>query len=362
MKIFLFSLLLLILPPVNIAYAADTTTPPVPTQSEVEKYGVQEGKDLFNPENASKLIPFGNNKTDVSNEAKSAEFFKDSSTPYVPYGESDNLPCGSSGNVLTDLISKNFSEFIAHLFGGGIKTYQTIYSNGSNIPQPCRDNTISEFKRGTKDFKDALLPANLNPLRDTSSSVSFKEIRSDSLKEIIATASQGRCVPGALLMAISQREAGGAFGYSDEQVARFTADDWQKTATITENRESYCYNTCDNPKSGCLGLNVMGPMQFEKNTWDKLYNQIRAALVADFHVSDSYIADRCNLRDSIVAAAVKIKVDSKTTAGECAGWDEDTVKNKVAASYCGCESSSACGVNYCDNIWNLYQSYSSLTP
>lgn len=328
-----------------------------------DKLGVSEGKSLFSPDNAAKLIPYGETGIDVSNEAKSAEFFENSSKPFVP----TPTPQASADNsrpvlginisaIFQDLVNR-FGEFFALLFKGGIGTFQTIYTLGANPPKLDSDDVRGEFNRGARDLKASLLPANPNPLRDTTASVSFKQIKSDSLKTVISKAASGQCVPGELLMAISQREAGHVFGYSDEEVELFSTTGWQKTNPDKLWR-GYCYNTCDEPGSNCSGQNVMGPMQFEFNTWRGLLPEIRAAIQAEFG-EDVEEPDRCNLRDSIVGAAVKIKRDSQTGAGQCSNWDKQTVEDKVANRYCQCSDTANCGVNYCSSVWRLYQEYSN---
>ncbi|MEK7521332.1 MAG: hypothetical protein AAB599_00820 [Patescibacteria group bacterium] len=327
--------------------------------AEEDKLGIGAGKSLFSIENAQKLIPYGERGNPITDEQSSAEFFDKSSKAY---GDNTVDPkCKEQGitNPL-DFLVKIF-EAIGRLFGHAIPVFQTIYVGNIPAPTACAgDKTSEEFNRGTKDFKDSLLPANFNPLRDTSAHVSFKGIGSDTLKEIVSNAADGQCVPSELLMAISQVEGGQAFDYSNEEVAKFTTTGWQDTASASEKQRGYCYNTCDQAGSGCApGDNVMGAMQFNWGTWQPLIPDIKKVLEAKFTYTGD--VDRCNLRDSFVAAAVKIKRDSGTLQGQCNSWDENTVKNKVARSYCGsCASGDACGVNYCSNVWNLYQSYSNL--
>lgn len=339
--------------------ATDPATTPTPAQTETEKHGTQSIESFYNSDACSALTTPGE-KVDCSKSDKVATFYDDISTTDTAPGKEEKGPCGTSSNIAETLF-KFFSQPFAFLMKGSIETGQTTYNANDPIPQPCGDDIPGKAKQATQNIKDTLLPPNPNPLRDTADAASFKEIRSNALKEIISTASKGRCVPAALIMAISQREAGATFGYSDEQVTRYSTNDWQNSATEKEKQEAYCYNTCANPTVGCLGSDVQGPMQFEKRTWDGLYSQIKSALVADFHVPNEYIPDRCNLRDAIVGAAVKIKQDSKTGAGQCTGWDDNTVTNNVAGAYCGggCVDSSACGVNYCGNVLNLYKSYSA---
>ncbi|MBI4029513.1 MAG: hypothetical protein HY376_04080 [Candidatus Blackburnbacteria bacterium] len=331
-------------------------------------YGTEKGQQLFSPENAQKLIPYKGDSSDITDSGKAAEFFRDSTNAYAPT-PSPQAQIDPNSKVLGSSIFENFfnalkglfDEVFARLFTGGIPFFGTIYTNGANAPKLTETKeTKDEFNRGVDEYIDSLNPANSSSFeRGTGNPASYKEIQSASLRDIVSKAAEGSCVPGALLMAISQREAGQAFNYSDDEVKLFSATGWQNAIPSLTTR-GYCYNTCTQPGVSCFrGADVRGAMQFELQTWNGLLPEIRAALKSGFGVDEE--PDRCNVRDAFVGAAVKIKKDSQTAAAQCTNWDQQTVENKVANSYCQCSDTANCGQGYCTNVWNLYQSYSNLS-
>lgn len=178
------------------------------------------------------------------------------------------------------------------------------------------------------------------------------------LIDFINDAANAHCVPLAILMAISRMEASGVWGWDCEEVDFFSRDRWWVDASQTLKDRGYCYDTC--ARTGlCSGTTVVGPMQFEENTWRG--------------VMPGYdVWDRCRLDLSLIAAAKKIKTNSGTGSGNCGPWNEETVRY-VAYRYCGscgtygCQlnpdpndlCSPACGYDYCSNVWYLYQQYES---
>lgn len=185
-----------------------------------------------------------------------------------------------------------------------------------------------------------------------------------TLPDIFNSAAQTHCVPTALLMAISQMECGRAWNLEckpdSDQVGKFLSDIWQEQATEDEKWSDCCDDTC-NRTSLCSGTTVVGPMQFEEGTWAS-------------YMPEYTSIDRCRIDLSAEAAAKKTKADSGTTAENCDAWDEKTIRY-VAKSYCGscgtsgCQwslengytdsCSSACGVDYCGGVWNLYEQFAN---
>lgn len=175
---------------------------------------------------------------------------------------------------------------------------------------------------------------------------------------MIENTAEAHCVPPAILLAISRMEASGVWGWSCEEVVFFSTDHWWGGASQALLDRGYCYDTC--ARTGlCSGTTVMGPMQFEENTWRG--------------VMPGYdLWDRCRLDLSLIAAAKKIKGNSGTGPSDCGPWDEATIRY-VAYRYCGscgtygCQlnpdpndsCSPACGYDYCSNVWYLYQQYES---
>ncbi len=177
------------------------------------------------------------------------------------------------------------------------------------------------------------------------------QMQSTKLKAIFKEAATDNCVPEALLLAIARREASGVFSYDDYQTDLFSTPNWQNNATPDELKAGYCYNTCSDPSLGCTGSDVRGAMQFEAGTFAGYTSQLQSQL--------GHTPDRCNLKDSIYAAALKIKANSGTDAASCTGWNDHTVR-QVAQSYCGSCSGQACGQNYCDAVSGYYRAYQAL--
>jgi len=180
-----------------------------------------------------------------------------------------------------------------------------------------------------------------------------------NLADMFSQVAQDNCIPPAILMAISQMEASGVWGWSCEEIAFFSTPNWWENATEEQKNRGYCYDTC--ARTGlCSGTTVMGPMQFEGKTWQGI-------------MPGYSLMDRCRLDLSLLAAAKKIKANSETGPGKCSGWEEDIVRWKVAYHYCGscgtdgCREnpnksdlcSPACGYDYCGNVWLLYQQYAN---
>lgn len=197
-----------------------------------------------------------------------------------------------------------------------------------------------------------------------------KEIASQNLEKIFEEVARQYCVPKAIIMAISQMEAGGTWSYRDEEVTNFSTPDWWEKEgckmdekVVGDCTKGYCYDTC-RVTDLCPSYSVVGPMQFEESTWNGYKNQLEDDLSHEPH--------RCNLRDSIFAAAMKIKADSGTGSSECTDWNKETVR-RATRRYCGscgiaeecgtnptaeCEQQHrACGYSYCEAVWLLYNEY-----
>lgn len=175
-------------------------------------------------------------------------------------------------------------------------------------------------------------------------------IKSPYLQSLFVDAAKNACVPPELMLSIAQREAGGALGWADEQAVKYTQPGWQVGASTSDLQDGYCYNTCSNPDLGCIGKDVRGIMQFEQETFNGYKSQLQTLL--------GHEPDRCNAKDSIYAAALKIKANSGTGSSTCSGWSEDTIRT-VAGRYCGggCVDSPACGRDYCGDILRTYRNY-----
>ena len=208
---------------------------------------------------------------------------------------------------------------------------------------------------------------------------------SADLMTIINEVAADKCVPTAMLMAISKFEAGGVWGWEDEEVAFFSQDRWWEGATSEQLRQGYCYDTCQEPDNDCAIITdadgnrrettVYGPMQFEEGTWSGIMGGMDPM-------------NRCRLDLAIEAAAIKIKGNASDCppsycivddSANCSSWSEQTVRY-VARRYCGScglggcinpanppnECDAACGgevngvkVDYCENVWLSYYQYAN---
>ena len=197
-------------------------------------------------------------------------------------------------------------------------------------------------------------------------------LKSKSLDTIFAEVAQKYCVPKAFLLAISQIEAPQVWNYSQGEVDQFIKAGWWEESGCKMSEKvpgdctlGYCYDTCQvYPELNCSAYSVVGPMQFELGTWNEYLDRLGNDLKREPH--------RCNLEDSVFAAGIKIKENSRTGNDECAIWNETTVK-QTARAYCGscgveaecgnnplpeCEAQNRpCGVNYCEAVWKLYNEY-----
>jgi len=202
-----------------------------------------------------------------------------------------------------------------------------------------------------------------------------RNMTSADLKEIFEDAAEKYCIPLPMLLAISQIEASGVWSYIDTEVAKFSTPDWwEETGCKMDEKvagdctRGYCYDTCK-VTNLCPSYSVVGPMQFEQGTW----NSYLASLRADFEEEGNpHEPHRCNLQDSIWAAAMKIKANSSTANDQCTAWDEETVR-KTARAHCGScgvkeecgdnpspecqEQHKACGESYCAAVVMLYNEY-----
>ncbi|MEK7160742.1 MAG: hypothetical protein AAB724_01815 [Patescibacteria group bacterium] len=187
-------------------------------------------------------------------------------------------------------------------------------------------------------------------------------MKSGKLHDFFTDAAKTFCVPENVLLAISQTEAGGTWGMSDDNITQYSTPEWWNGASGADLCSGYAYDTCAGSNitdcqrdslSCATGAVVRGPMQFEDQTFAGYKSKIEEYL--------DHEPDSRNLQDAIYAAAAKIKNDSGTGDTECDSWGEDTV-NQVAERYCGdCGTSNggsaACGVDYCGTVVSLSKEY-----
>lgn len=236
----------------------------------------------------------------------------------------------------------------------------------------------------------SLYPAGQAP-SGTSQYAAAGNIPSD-LMEIFRKASTAKCVPMPMLLAIGEIEGGSMFNFTPEEIKRFSTPDWWVGASDEELKRGRCTNSCEpDPVNKCPAVeepaiaDVRGVMQFLIGTWQGPPEangegghvpQIREALKQECIASGesenacqvwgSYKPQRCNLRDVIIGAAIKMRANSGTSENQCASWPENVVRNVASYYYGGKPSPDSCittgGWNYCDKAWENYQKYSSSPP
>lgn len=225
------------------------------------------------------------------------------------------------------------------------------------------DSLKKLFQGGVSDLQKSLLPAEGGvSKKQTQDSIYYSQFakspNSQIMTDYFLAAANAQCVPVNLLLAISRRETG-AFVFDDATVKKFSVPGWWETADFNTREAGYCNNTCNKPNAGCApNSDVRGVMQFELKTWNDIKDDVRLSLIGMGEISTdfNYEPHRCNVRDAIIGSAIKIKRDSFTSPNQCTVWDEATVRS-VARSYCGACDVQACGDNYCDFVWNLYNDY-----
>ena len=311
-----------------------------------------------------------------------------------PLGTAAGTAFGFVADKTVGLIKRTFRGLKNFLFGREQRATRAVYSFGDFLQRitsgealfPRKDRSLVFIIAGTFILLFALLTffnigatsAWLEEKIPTETRYLKPEIpgrktmRSDDLMVIFEDAAERYCVPKAMLLAISQMEASGTWNYTDTEVEEFIEPGWWDEAGCVMSKKvpgdctkGYCYNTCAvYPELGCSEYSVVGPMQFEEGTWIAYLDDLGRDLGHEPH--------RCNLRDSVFAAAMKIKTNSGTGSSDCDNWSEDIV-HSTARAYCGScgiteecgenptetckEENRACGWNYCQAVVALYNEY-----
>lgn len=254
----------------------------------------------------------------------------------------------------------------------------TLYSQQQKEPT----DLSSKLKLKIERIKKATLPYRLSVVGSGSSTLNTTFIQPQGeLQKILTIASTTQCVPQNLLIAFANRESGLLYKWKglsteeiNEKVKFYSTPGWWTKASRQQLLEGNCYNTCDTVQGCPAGADVKGVMQFEAGTWgpedvqdgknlpkDSIAAKVRKVLLSrpEFSVPDNYVPNRCNLRDSIIAAAIKIKNDGGVPDTQCNSvWPRDAVE-KAADAYCSCNPEEvACtppgATNYCASIVEEY--------
>ena len=237
-------------------------------------------------------------------------------------------------------------------------------------------------------------PNTSNPVTNPIGSVTVP----DSLKTLFKEAQELKHVPAGVLAGVAKIEGGHLWGYS--------ADEIQK-ASEQGGKDQYTYKGHLDPNLKCR-INecaAAGPMQFltdelylsreyllnncpaassyygsdpdKKRHWPDVWaeNQAEVAklLVEKKGYPSGYVADVCNVHDSILGVAVKLdktkqyKADygskgynySSYCAKATDDWsDENLVRCAAGAYYGSCAPVSGWGgKSYCDAVWEFYKGY-----
>lgn len=254
----------------------------------------------------------------------------------------------------------------------------TLYSQQQKEPA----DLSSKLKLKTERIKKATLPYRLSVVGYDSSTLNTTFIQPQGeLQKILTIASTTQCVPQNLLIAFANRESGLLYKWKglsteeiNEKVKFYSTPGWWTRASKDQLLEGNCYNTCDTVQGCPAGADVKGVMQFEAGTWgpedvqdgrnlpkDSIAWKVREALLSrpEFSVPENYVPHRCNLRDSIIAAAIKIRNDGGVPDTQCNSvWPKHAVE-KAAGAYCSCNPDEvACtppgATNYCTSIIDEY--------
>lgn len=215
----------------------------------------------------------------------------------------------------------------------------------------------------------------------------IETITSAQLYNLILEASNLYGVPPGVLFAISHREAGKTWLYSDaDEMAVFNQYGWWGLDLGSMNNGicpnlgkpwlccGYAYETCSgladdgtwcaySITSCARGADVRGAMQIESRTFAGLIPLIQGNLGLGAGESP----DRRVLKHSIHAAAAKLKRDCQSGGYICAPdqWTQNEVY-QAAQGYCGdClnpNPGGPCGINYCQDIWLRYLHYNQDHP
>ena len=204
----------------------------------------------------------------------------------------------------------------------------------------------------------------------------------ENLEAVMTLSAQETCTPLAMIKAISRREAPGVWNYSETDFDFYNSYPWWTSETINDSLESdktkvcsgYGYDTCSNLiptdskfagtycKSGPIngicaaGANVMGPMQFEQGTWNGYKSEVETLLI---QIASAREADRRVILDAFLAAGLKLHDNSGAT--NCENWTAAEIENAAKRYYGKCIYTIGAGGNYCQEVCDYYNEYSSIT-
>lgn len=181
---------------------------------------------------------------------------------------------------------------------------------------------------------------------------------SNELKKLIIDAGGWAGAPPAVIAAIAEIEGPHIFDYTDEQILTYSAPGAKDPINCAPN-----------------GCGARGPMQFLNDgiatdcgdytgklmpdVWAKYANAVNEALP-----QENRIPEVCNIKDSIYAAALKIKTNSQTSKEETCLWSQEAVDNAARGYHgeCSIKWERLGGRTYCEYVWEYYQDHNLYQP
>ena len=193
------------------------------------------------------------------------------------------------------------------------------------------------------------------PLPPGSCQLTDPLIESQALILLFQEAGKSFNVPPAVIAGVAAIEGRHLWGYNDTEINAFSLPGAQDP-----------YNCAPNV------CGARGPMQFltgegvdeEKcpqavgvDIWSYYKNAVNEA------TGENRTPHVCNIKDSIFAAAKKLKNDSRTTKENNCQWNKEEVYNAARGYYGKCEYKIKVGPvsftgNYCERVWQYYLNHS----
>ena len=181
-------------------------------------------------------------------------------------------------------------------------------------------------------------------------------ILNTALVSTFQSSGQSFKVPPAVIAGVANIEGHHLWSYTDIEILAFS-----------EEGEQDPYKTCQPNECG-----ARGPMQFltgEEVDEDKCPQAVGVDVWSVYREAVNEVTNEgrtphvCNIKDSIFAAAKKLKGDSQTTPENDCQWNKEQVYNAARGYYGKCEYEARWGDtiiygNYCQQVWEYYINHS----
>ncbi|KKR71701.1 hypothetical protein A3A55_00540 [Candidatus Roizmanbacteria bacterium RIFCSPLOWO2_01_FULL_40_14] len=280
--------------------------------------------------------------------------------------ESGDIAGTSSAQVLSGSTSVSLIDRIKNIFG----TRKPIA--GHTLPQ-ARQLQSNTNETKVQEVATNLLPEALQ--QKTSGLTSTPGLTpgptggvtnpnvTGSLRELIMQVASVFGVPWQVLEATLHIEGEHVFGLSSDEIIQYQEPNAQVPTNCNPNVCSAAgpmqfttgYDNLGTPRCTACGLATC------PNAWSSYQNAVTEK------VNDGRMPNVCNLKDSLYAAAKKLKNDSGTGTSETT-WNKTAVTKAAQAYYGSCTPCNvaksgtgayyACqrlGKTYCDYVWDYYQ-------